>query len=196
MIAWGLGELQRGGLRQQRGEVRQVHVPFHGLRAVLEGAVAFAQQALQVRFVAGQVAECLEVLQREGERFEGVVEAQQVDRAGDVAGRPQSGERVGGRAETDVPQDKVACVTLEPLDQPQLPDIQGLRLGDRADHRMKGLVMGQRMDAVRPVGELDYSVSGGRWHGGLSSTAPEGQAQRAGGDSRLHRSCSLQAARN
>ena len=124
-----------------------------------------AQQALQVLFVAPQVAERLAVLQRERQRFEGVVEAQQVDRAGDVAGRPQRGERIGRRAEADVPQDKFARVTLEPLDQAQLPDIQRLGLGHRADHGMKGLVMGQRMDAVRAVGELDDSVSGGGFHG-------------------------------
>jgi hypothetical protein len=40
---------------------------------------------------------------------------------------------------------------LEPFHQAQLPDIQRLRLGHRANHRMKGLVMGERMNAVRPV---------------------------------------------
>jgi hypothetical protein len=95
------------------------------------------------------------VLKREGQRFEGVIEAQQVDRARDVAGRTQSGEGIGGRSEANVPQDKLASVTLEPFDQAQLADVQRLGFGDRADHRMKGFVMGQGMNAVRSVGELD-----------------------------------------
>lgn len=161
----GLGERQGGGLCQQRGKVGQVHVPGYGLRAVLEGAVVFVKETLQVRFIARQVAESVAVLERKGKWFEGVVEAQQVDRAGDVAGRPESGERIGGRPEADVPQDKFASVMLEALNQPQLADIQRFGFGDRADHRMKGLVMGQGMDAVRPVGEFDESVSGGGLHG-------------------------------
>src|ERR1035438_6354809 len=89
------------------------------------------------------------------QRFEGVIEAQQVNRARDVPGGPQSRERIGRRPEADIPQDEFSRVTLEPLDQPQLPDIQRLGFGHRADHRMKGLMMGQRVDAVRPVGEFD-----------------------------------------
>src|ERR1035437_5353701 len=88
---------------------------------------------------------------REGQRFECVIEAQQVDRARDAAGRMQSGEGIGRRPEANVPQDKLARVMLEPFHQAQLPDIQRLRLGHRANHRMKGLVMGERMNAVRPV---------------------------------------------
>jgi len=94
-----------------------------------------------------------------------VVEAQEVDRAGDLARRPQSGERIGGGAEADIPQDELAGVMLEALDQAQLTDIQRLGLGHRADDRMERLVMGQRMDAVRPIGEPNDSVSGGGLHG-------------------------------
>ena len=94
-----------------------------------------------------------------------MVEAQQVDRARDGAGRPQCGDRVGGSAEADIPQDEFARVTLEALDQAQLADIQRLGLGHRADNRMKRLVMGEGMDAVRAIGELNNSVSGGGLHG-------------------------------
>jgi hypothetical protein len=125
----------------------------------------FAQEALEALFVAAQVAECFAVLEREGERFEGVIEAQQVDRAGDVPGRPQGGERIGCRPEADIPQDEFARVPPEALDQAQLPDIERLGFGDRADHRMKGLVMGEGMDAVGAIGEFDYSVSGSGVHG-------------------------------
>jgi hypothetical protein len=93
------------------------------LRTVLEGAVVNVKETLQVRFVARQVAEGVAVLERERKWFEGVVEAQQVDRAGEVAGCPQSGEGIGGRSEANVPQDKFADVTPEPLDQVKLADI-------------------------------------------------------------------------
>ena len=121
------------------------------------------------------------MFEREGQRLEGVIEAQQVDRAGDVAGRPQRGERIGRRPEADIPQDEVALVTPEALGQAQLADIQRLGLGDRADHWMKRLVMGQGMDAVRPIGELDYSVSGGGLHGGNLEHAPAGAKLKLGG---------------
>ena len=55
---------------------------------------------------------------------------------------------------------------LESLDQAQLPDIQRLGFGDRANDGMKRLVVSERMDAMCPVGELDDSVSGGGLHGG------------------------------
>ena len=58
----------------------------------------------------------------------------------------------------------VAHVTLETLDQAQLAHIQRLGLDYRADDRMKGLVMGEGMDAVRAIGELNDSVSGGGLH--------------------------------
>jgi hypothetical protein len=115
----------------------------------------FAQQAFQVRLVTLQVAERRAVLKRERQWFESVVEAQQVDRAGNVAGGPKSGKRVGRRSEADIPEDKFAYVAPEPLDQAQLPDIQRLGLGHRADHRMEGLVMGHGMDAVGAIGEFD-----------------------------------------
>ena len=166
MITCGGASFRAAGWVSKRGEVGQVHVPLDGLRAVLEGAVAVAQEAFQVRFVAAQVTERVAVLEGEGQRFEGVVEAQQVDGAGDGAGRAQGGEGVGGRAEADIPQDEFAGVMLEALDQAQLPDIQGVGFGDRADHGMEGLVVGQGMDAVGAIGELDDSVSGGGRHGG------------------------------
>src|ERR1035441_970709 len=97
----GLGEGQRGGLCQQRGEVRQVHVPFDRLRALLECTAMLAQETLQVLLVTPQVAECLAMLERERQRFEGVIEAQQVNRARDVPGGPQSRERIGRRPEAD-----------------------------------------------------------------------------------------------
>jgi hypothetical protein len=45
-----------------------------------------------------------------------------------------------------------------------LPDIQSLGFGDGADDRMKGLVMGEGMDAVRAIGEPNDSVSSGGLH--------------------------------
>ena len=53
---------------------------------------------------------------------------------------------------------------LDALGEAQLPDIQGLGFDDRADHGMEGLVVGQGMDAVRAIGELDDPVSGSGIH--------------------------------
>ncbi|MCX6923262.1 MAG: hypothetical protein NT154_08650 [Verrucomicrobia bacterium] len=141
-----------------------MHVPLDGLRAILEGAVAVVKQSFEVRLVAGKVTEGIAVLEREGERVEGVVKAQQMDWAGDATSRTQGSEGVGGSPEADIPHDEFALVVLQALDQAQLANIQRLRFGDRADHGMKGLVMGEGMDAVRAVGELNESVSGGGLH--------------------------------
>ena len=127
--------------------------------------MVLAQQTLDVPFVAPQVAERRAVLQPEGQWVERVVKAQQVDRTGDVPSRPQSGERIGRRSEANIPQNELARVALEALDQAQLPDVQRLRFGDGADDRMKGLVMGHRMDAVRAIRQFDDAVSGGWLHG-------------------------------
>jgi hypothetical protein len=160
------GELPGGGLGEQGWEVGQVHVPLDGLRAVLEGAVAVVQKTFEVWLVAAQVAEGVAVLKGEGKRVEGVVEAQQVDRARDAMSRAHGGDGVGGSAETDVPENKFAGVMLESLDQAELPDIQGVGFGDRADHGVKRLVVSEGMDAVGAIGELNDSVSGGGLHGG------------------------------
>ena len=56
-------------------------------------------------------------------------------------------------------------MTLETLDQAQLPHIQRLGLDYRADDRMKGLVMSEGMHAVRAIGEPNNSLSGGGIHG-------------------------------
>jgi hypothetical protein len=160
-----LGELACGGLGEQGGEVGEVHVPLDGLGTVLEGAVVVLQEALEVRFVARQVTERFAVLEREGERVEGVIEAEQVDWAGDGTSCVQGGDRVGGSAEADIPEDEFARVTLEALGQAELPDIQRLGFDDRTDHGMKGFAMGEGMDAVRAVGELNESVAGGSFHG-------------------------------
>jgi hypothetical protein len=137
-----------------------------GLRAVLEGAVAIVLQAFEMRLVAAQVAEGVAVLKGEGKRVEGVVEAQEVDRARDGAGRAQGGDGVGGSAETDIPQDEFAIVMLEALDQAELSDIQGVGFGDRADHGMERLVVSKGMDAMGAIGELNDSVRGGGLHEG------------------------------
>ena len=50
-------------------------------------------------------------------------------------------------------------MTLETLDQAQLPHIQRIGLDYRADDRMKGLAMGDGMDAMRAIGEPNNSVS-------------------------------------
>jgi hypothetical protein len=128
--------------------------------------VAVAQQAFEVWLVAAQVAEGVAVLKGEGKRVEGVVEAHEVDRARDATGRAHGGDGVGGGAETDIPEDKLAGVMLEALDQAELANIQGLGFGDRADDGMEGLGVGEGMNAVGAIGELNDSVCGGGLHEG------------------------------
>ena len=55
-------------------------------------------------------------------------------------------------------------MTLQTLDQAQLPHIQRLGLDYRADDRMKGLAVGEGMDAVRAISQLDDSIASSRFH--------------------------------
>ena len=47
-----------------------------------------------------------------------------------------------------------------------MADIQGVGFGDRADHGMERLAVGEGMDAVGAIGELNDSVCGGGLHEG------------------------------
>jgi hypothetical protein len=116
-------------------------------------------------FVAGEIVEVRGVLEREFQGFKRVVKAQQADGASEGLGGSQDGDGIGGGAQADIPDDEFTGVAPETFNQPKLPDIQRLRLGDGADDRVEGLGMGQRVNAMSATGELDDSVSGGRGHG-------------------------------
>ena len=94
-----------------------------------------------------------------------MIETEQMDATGDVPGRPQNGEGIGGCPQPDVPNDEFASVVGQPFGQADLADVKGLGFGHRADDRMEGLAMGERMDAVNAAGKLDEFVGGAGCHG-------------------------------
>lgn len=128
-------------------------------------------------FMAGQVTEFRGMLKRERQRVTRAIEADESQapgsalclsrrtRAGQmIANQANRCERVGRRAEPDVPQDEFAAGIPDALRQMQLADVKrfGFRFG--ADARMEGLVGGERVNAVRAIGKLDEFVSGSRGH--------------------------------
>ena len=104
--------------------------------------------------------------QRELKGFQRVVKAYQADLAGDILGRSQDGERIRRGPEPDIPNHKFAGVPLEPLAQPELADIQRLRLGHRPHHRMKRLAIHKGAHGADAVVETDQLIGGVGLHAG------------------------------
>src|ERR1700687_4354246 len=123
-----------------------------------------ANQALKPAFIAGEIAERFGVLQRELQRFDGMVETDQVQDTGKLPGGAQNGERIGCGAEADVPNGKRTGVMLEAFDQAKLANVQRLGFSDRPDNGVKRLAMRQRVDAVNAINEFDDLVTGARLH--------------------------------
>ena len=146
--------------RNQRRKITQVKFPVHRLRGVLKFDEMFAEEFLQVIFVAAEIAEFGGVLQRKFQRLQRVVKAHEPEPAGEVPRGTQHGERVRRRAEADIPDHKFAGVMLQPFAQPELVDIQRLRLRNRADDRMKRLVIRKRAHGTNAVVEADELVAG------------------------------------
>ena len=104
------------------------------------------------------------MLQREFQRFEGVVEADYPYGATQFARDSQDGHGVGCGAESHVPNYKFAAMFFYPLDQAKLPHVQRFRLRYGADDRMERLGVGKRMDAMRAIGEFNDAVSSSGGH--------------------------------
>jgi len=122
------------------------------LAAIFKTDAAIAHELIEVWFIAGKISKCFGVLKGERQRFEGVIETEQMDGTGEVPGRPQNSEGIGGCPQADVPNDEFAGVVGQPFGQVDLADVKGLRFGHRADDRMEGLAMGERMDAMNAAG--------------------------------------------
>ena len=101
------------------------------------------------------------MLQSELQRLNRVVKAHEADRARQIPRGAQDGERVGGRAQADIPNHEFAGMIFEALAEPELIDVKRFRLGNGADDGMKRLVVRQRMDAVIAADELNEFVSWG-----------------------------------
>jgi len=126
-----------------------------------EFAFVVAEEGCDGLFVTGEVAEGDGVFEGELERFEGVVKADDTERALRGAGGAQNCEDIGGSTEADVPDDEFAGMRGHAFGEAQLFYIQGFRFGDRADDGMEGFAMRDGMDAMDAAGELDDFVCGG-----------------------------------
>src|SRR5471030_1431111 len=98
--------------------------PIRRLRAVLKCYAMLAQKFSQLIFVADEVAEFRSVFQCEFERLNRAVKTHEADVARNIFCGAQNGERVGRRAEADVPDHKFAGMIFETLAQTELIDVK------------------------------------------------------------------------
>src|SRR5258706_2453858 len=124
-----------------------------------------ADQILKPAFVAGEIAQRFGMLQCELRRFDGVVEANQVQRTGNLPSSAQNRERIGGGSQADVPNYELPRVVLKAFEEAKLPNVQGLSFGGTTYDRMKGFAMSKGMNAMDAICEFDDSVTGGGLHG-------------------------------
>ena len=93
------------------------------------------------------------------EGFEGVVEAEDSQRARREAGGAEDGQNIRGGAESDVPDDEFAGVCGEAFGKAKLFDVKGLGFGNRADDGMEGFALGDGVDAMDAAREFDDFVA-------------------------------------
>jgi DNA-binding Lrp family transcriptional regulator len=116
------------------------------------------QKARNCLIVTGIVAQLRGVAKGEGQRFDGAVEADDANLARQIRSGSQHGEDVRGGAQANIPNNEFPRVRLQAATQLELIDIQRLRLGHRADHRMKRFTFRQRPDAVGAVRQTDELI--------------------------------------
>src|ERR1035437_917808 len=151
--------------RNKRWKITELEFPVHRLRAILKTHSVRAEKFFQMIFVAAEVTERVGVFQRELQRFNRAVKAHEADVARDLPRGAQDGERVGRRAEADIPDHEFAGVIFETFAQTELVDIKRLRFRDRADDRMKRLVIRKRTHGTGAVSQVDKLVAGIGLHG-------------------------------
>ena len=144
--------------RKQCRKIAELKFPVHRLAAILEYHPMLPQNLFQMIFVTTEVAEVGGMFQRKLQRFQRVIKAHDPDLAGDVPRGAEHGKRVGGRAEANVPDHKFASMILEAFAQAQLVDVERLRLGNRADDRMKRLGVRERTHGADAVVQADELV--------------------------------------
>src|SRR5262245_13895284 len=157
----------KGSLRvsgQQCRKVRQVQLPLHRLRHVRKRHAMMRDEMFDVLLVILEVTERVTMLQREAERFNRAVKADQSDEAGNFTRAAQDSQRVGCRAETDVPNHEFSGMTAKTFSQAKLFDVERLSLGHGADHWMKRFAVRQRANAVSAIREFDQFVGAGGLH--------------------------------
>jgi len=160
------GPIRSGRLLDERWKVPEVRRPFDVSGSGLKRGCAGSDQLAKRVFIPGQIAEGDGVLQGEAEWFSGFIKAENPQMCRDIMHRAQDGNRIGGSAEADVPNDELAAMIFQSLADFELPNVKSLRFGLGTDDRMKRLSMRQRMDAVRAACELDDSITGLMRHEG------------------------------
>ena len=118
----------------------------------------FGDQCFQVRLPTFEVGERITILQSEPDWFGGVIKAHDADFCRRVTNRLQEGERVGGGAQSNVPNDEFAGCFAHFFNQAKLVNIKSLRFCYRPDDRMKSLAVAFGAKAIGTVGELDDVV--------------------------------------
>ena len=103
------------------GKVAKLKFPFDLKFAGDEFNLTVLEQLADGFFVFGREAERSGVVQGKRERFIRIVKADQPQVSGDFPGCLQHGYGVGCRAETNVPDDELAGMSLKPFTDPKLP---------------------------------------------------------------------------
>src|SRR4051812_22162597 len=81
---------QRGA--EQTGKIAHLQFPGDGLSAILKRGALSLEQRAQRTFKTDQVLQLVQVVKSEVEWIEGMIEADQADRAGNIAERAQDRE--------------------------------------------------------------------------------------------------------
>ena len=150
-----------GWMGEEGGKIAEVEFPINFTTGIREPNGTVAQKSGDGFFVVVEVAENLRIIESELKRFDGVIEADDPERAIRGTGGAQNGQDIRGGAEADVPDDEFAGMSRHAFRKPKLADVKGLGLGDRTDDGMEGFAMRDGMDAVNAAGELDDLIGGG-----------------------------------
>ena len=116
-------------------------LPVYFMRPVGELDGVLIEKSPGLRFVTVEVSERGCMLYGERQRFERAVKADESNRARQVPGGAQDRERVCRRAQANIPDHKFPGMLLEALAESKLLDVQGLRLGDRANDGVIGFAV-------------------------------------------------------
>src|SRR5256885_16397085 len=98
------------------------------------------------------------MVQGELEWLNGLIEADQPNRARSRACGAQHRHGIGRRAQANVPNHEFAVVLPQAPRQTELADIEGLGLRHWPDDWMKRLAMRERVDAMGAVGQLNQAI--------------------------------------
>lgn len=147
-------------------------LPFDMERTVPEGNFSRKKQFVQVVFVTGKIAEGGRIFKGEFQRFGSIVETDEAETSGNLAGGAEDGNRIGGGAKTDVPDNKFAGGFREAFRDVELADVKKIGLGLRAKARVHFFTVTGGEKSALSIGEgYELVVIG---HGGIVKEKPLG----------------------